>query len=121
MPFHTGIDIIEIERIERAIERWGERFLRRIYTDSELNRYARKVPSLAARFAAKEAVIKLLGKNRMSFWREIEVLGDLQGQPVINLYGQARLLAENLNIQMISVSLSHSKSLAIASACAGSD
>ena len=117
MALYTGIDIVDIDRIERVVGRWGERFLRRVYTDDEIAIYGNQTPSLAARFAAKEAVMKLLGQGQDRIgWREIEVLAEPAGRPLIKLYGRARLEADRLKIRLISVSLSHSKSLAIASA-----
>jgi len=117
MALYTGIDMVEIDRIEKAVGRWGERFLRRVYTDDEIAIYGNQTPSLAARFAAKEAVMKLLGQGQDRIgWQEIEVLAGPEGRPLINLYGRARLEADRLKIRDISISLSHSKSLAIASA-----
>ena len=116
MTLYTGIDIIEIGRIKQVIDRWGEVFLRRIYTEAELEKYAKKTPSLAARFAGKEAVMKLLGTGRNGVsWREIEILSHPGGKPVVNLYGQAQSKADELGINEIAVSLSHSKEYAIAS------
>lgn len=116
MTLYAGIDIIEIGRIKQAIDRWGEVFLGRIYTAAELERYAKKPASLAARFACKEAVMKLLGTGRNGVsWREIETLSHPGGQPVVNLYGQAQNKADELGISEITVSLSHSKEYAIAS------
>ena len=84
-----GVDIVEIARLEKAIARWGEDFLQRVYTDSELKLYRKKLPSLAARFAAKEAVIKALGKPEPgASLKDIEVLSGPGGQPVVNLYGR---------------------------------
>jgi len=115
----TGIDIIEIGRIEKAIARWGKRFLKRIYTESELEFCRNKSPSLAARFAAKEAVMKLLGTGRKGIcWREIETLSLPTGKPVINLYGQAKNKARELGLREINISLSHSREYAIALASA---
>ena len=84
---YTGIDLIEIARIARAADRWGERFLRRVYTPAELAAYRARIPSLAARWSAKEAVSKLLGVGLRGLgaaerlddalaWTEIEVLSD---------------------------------------------
>jgi holo-[acyl-carrier protein] synthase len=116
MTQYIGIDIIEIARIEKAISRWGEPFLRRIYTDAELERYRRKPASLAARFAGKEAVMKLLGTGRNGVrWRDIETLSHPSGKPVLNLYGGARSHAAKLGIEEIAVSLSHSREYAIVS------
>jgi holo-[acyl-carrier protein] synthase len=111
----TGIDIIEIARIEKAIARWGEGFLRRVYTDPELRLYRKKLSSLAARFAAKEAVIKALGKpNGVVSLREIEILSDPSGKPLVHLYGEARNQAQDLGLNKLAISLSHSREYAIA-------
>jgi holo-[acyl-carrier protein] synthase len=116
MVHYTGIDIIEIARIKKAVARWGESFLRRVYTDSELKLYREKPASLAARFACKEAVMKLLGTGRRGIhWREIETLSHPSGKPLLNLYGNAQSKASELEIKEIAVSLSHSKEYAIAS------
>jgi holo-[acyl-carrier protein] synthase len=116
MAHYTGIDIIEIARIKKAVTRWGEPFLRRVYTDSELKLYRAKPASLAARFACKEAVMKLLGTGRRGIhWREIETLSHPSGKPLLNLYGNAQSKAGELGIKEIAVSLSHSKEYAVAS------
>ncbi|MDO8569030.1 MAG: holo-ACP synthase [Dehalococcoidales bacterium] len=112
-----GIDIIEIERIERAIIRWGDSFLRRIYTDAEISAYGSRPPSLAARFAGKEAVMKLLGSKGPG-WREIEILSRPEGEPYVQLYGRAQSEAGRLGFKEIAISLSHSKEYAIASVAA---
>ena len=117
MKNYIGIDIIEIDRIKQAIARWGERFLHRIYTDTELKLYGEKPPSLAARFACKEAIMKLLGTGSTGIkWREIETLSHPDGKPRLNLYGRARSEADRLGLREIAVSLSHSREYAIASA-----
>lgn len=110
-----GVDIIEISRIRRAIQRWNEHFLSRIYTVSELELYRNKIESLAARFAGKEAAMKALNalENNIS-WREIEILSDLQGKPVIHLYGQALEQMNVLGLSSLDISLSHSRENAIA-------
>lgn len=116
MTHYTGIDIVEIARIKRAVARWGDVFLHRIYTDTELKLYQSKTSSLAARFAAKEAVMKLLGTgNRGISWREIEILSQSSGKPLVNLYGRAQSTAQKLGIREIAVSLAHSREYAIAS------
>ena len=116
MAHYTGIDIIEIARIKKAIARWGEAFLHRVYTDSELRLYRKSPSSLAARFAGKEAVMKLLGMGRNGVkWREIETLSHPSGKPLVNLYGRAQSEAKKLGVKEIAVSLSHSKEYAIAS------
>jgi len=89
-PVEVGVDAIEIWRIERALSRFGERFLSRIYTEAERIRYAGRASELAARFAAKEAVMKALGTGvRGVRWRDIEVLPNRRGKPVVRLYATA--------------------------------
>lgn len=117
MTNYIGTDIIEIARIRQAIDRWGERFLRRVYTEPELRLYGRRPRSLAARFASKEAVAKLLGaKGKGISWRDIETLAYPDGKPRLNLYGRARREAGKLGIKEIAVSLSHSREYAVATA-----
>ena len=112
---YIGIDLIEIARIEKAIARWGERFLRRVYTDLELKLYRKKPSSLAARFASKEAVMKLLGTGRKGVsWREIETLSHPSGKPRLNLYGRAKIKAKRLGLKGVAISLSHSRKYAVA-------
>jgi len=115
MTQYIGVDIIEIARIKKAIARWGETFLQRVYTESELKLYRKKPSSLAARFACKEAVMKLLGTGRNGInWREIETLSHSSGKPEVNLRGKAQIKASELGLKEIAVSLSHSKEHAIA-------
>jgi holo-[acyl-carrier protein] synthase len=110
-----GIDIIEIPRIKAAIARQGEDFLKRVYTEAEIKAYRWKLPSLAVRFAAKEAVIKALGKTTAGArLKDIEILADDKGKPLVNLYGEAQNQAKALGLDEIAVSLSHSKEYAIA-------
>jgi holo-[acyl-carrier protein] synthase len=117
MQHHIGVDIIEIERIRQAIERWGERFLNKVYTKEELNIYGHRAHSLAASFASKEAVMKVLGTgNRGVAWREIETLYHPSGKPLIKLNGRAKQQAEKMGIKEIDVSLSHSRDNAVATA-----
>jgi holo-[acyl-carrier protein] synthase len=117
MQHHIGTDIIEIERIQGAIARWGERFLNRVYTEAELRVYGHRPHSLAASFAGKEAVMKLLGTgNRGVAWREIEILYHASGKPYVRLNGRAKIEAKKLGIKEIDVSLSHSREDAIAMA-----
>ncbi len=87
---YVGVDIIEIARIERAVGRWGKNFLQRVYTPAELGLYQDKVSSLAARFAGKEAVIKVLShEGKGIFLKDIEVLTGEGGEPVVHLSGKA--------------------------------
>ncbi len=117
MQHHIGTDIIEIERIRKAIARWGDRFLNRVFTGDELRLYGHRAHSLAASFASKEAVMKLLGTgNRGVAWREIETLYHPTGKPLIKLNGRAKKQAEKLGIKEIDVSLSHSRENATATA-----
>jgi len=108
----VGVDIIEVGRIQRAIGRWGERFLVRVFTPAELELCRRKPASLAARFAAKEAVMKALGGAQR--WQEIEVLRGPGGEPRLRLLGRARARARRLGLELV-VSLSHCREYAIAS------
>ena len=112
---YIGIDIIEIARIEKAIARWGEGFLHRIYTEPELKLYHKKPSSLAARFAGKEAVIKAIGTQTKGIsWREIEILAEPGGKPLVHLYGKAQSQADSLGLDKLAISLSHSKEYAVA-------
>lgn len=114
----TGIDLIEVERVASAIAHYGERFMRRVYTDGEIAYCAGRVTSLAARFAAKEAMSKLLGvgiQHREGVdWREIEVVSAENGFPTIALYGKAQARARELGLQEIALSFSHTREHAIA-------
>ncbi len=115
MSHHIGIDIIEIARIEEAIIRWGERFLQRVFSESEIKTYRQKPSSLAARFAGKEAVIKALGTTVSGIkLSDIEILSHPGGQTVIHLHGQAKSRAEYLGLDKLAISLSHSRDYAIA-------
>ncbi len=111
---YIGIDIIEIARIEKAVARWGEGFLHRIYTEPELKLSHKKSSSLAARFAGKEAVMKALGTGTKGIsWREIEILSEPSGKPLVHLYGKAQNQADSLGLDKLTISLSHSKEYAI--------
>ena len=111
----TGVDIIEIERIHRVLERWGQRFLNGIYTDGEIS-YCRERPqNLAVRFAAKEATMKALGTGlRRVGWKDIEVVRGQGGAPCIQLHGRASLRAEKIGVKELALSLSHSRNYAVA-------
>lgn len=111
----VGIDLIEIPRIQRAIDDFGERFLRRVYTERERERYRGRTNELAARFAAKEATSKALGTGIIGIhWREMEVLPNRRGKPVLILHGQAAERARHLGLNNFSVSLTHSRTDAMA-------
>jgi holo-[acyl-carrier protein] synthase len=112
---HIGTDIIEISRIEKAIGRWGNRFLRRVYTPHEIKLYQNHPASLATRFAAKEAVMKALDTpNRGIGFRDIEILATANGKPLVTLYGPAKKLAVKMGITNLDISLSHSRENAVA-------
>ncbi len=91
----VGVDLIEVPRVEQAIARFGERFLERVFTPTEMFYTRRRVPELAVRFAAKEAVSKALGVGMRMMspygigWKDVEVLGDLRGRPAVVLHGRA--------------------------------
>ncbi|MBM3945350.1 MAG: holo-[acyl-carrier-protein] synthase [SAR202 cluster bacterium] len=111
----TGVDIIEIERVKGVAERFGQRFLERVYTPRERAYCRGRAPQLATRFAAKEAVMKALGTGiRGVPWKDIEVVRVMGGAPYIELHGRARARAERIGLLSISVSLSHSKEYAVA-------
>ena len=113
--FSVGVDIVEIERIEAVLRRHGERFLQRVYTPTEQAYCRGRVPELAARFAAKEAVSKALGTGlRGIAWQEMEILGDERGKPLVCLHGRAKARAEELGLSEFAVSLSHSRDYAVA-------
>lgn len=114
-----GIDIIEIERIESAIERWKDRFLQRIYTDAELETYQGNTPALASHFAGKEAVMKALGTGIKGVgWRDIEILSNSNGKPLVKLSGRALTKAQELNLTEFSISLSDTRQYAVAAVIA---
>ncbi len=115
MILRTGIDLIEISRIEEAIARHGQRYLDRIYTAEERKQLGRNVQSLAGRFAAKEAAAKALGSGIGAVsWQDIEILGDEENAPVLTLRGDAAHRAQQLGLESWSVSISHSLSHAVA-------
>ena len=112
---HIGIDIVEIARIDDAIARWGDNFLNRVYTESEITSYRKKPASLAARFAGKEAVIKAFGSQSKGIdLKEIEILSQPGGAPVVHLHGKAQSLAKNLGLKKFDISLSHCRDYAVA-------
>jgi holo-[acyl-carrier protein] synthase len=116
----TGIDLVEIDRIERSIERFGTRFLNRVYTPAEqayCRRKRKSAESFAARFAAKEAAAKALGTG-ISFgvaWLEIEVVRELSGRPSLRFHGRAAEIAKRLGVARAALSLTHTSTLAQAS------
>lgn len=119
MKLATGVDLIEIARIEEVISRHGKHYLERIYTPAELEYCGKRAESLAGRFAAKEAVVKALGCGIGDVtWKEIEILGDEQNAPILTLTGTAKQKATELGLLHWSVSISHSQSHSVAFAVA---
>lgn len=111
----VGIDAVEIARIAVVYEKFGERFLKRVYTEREGTRYRGRINELAGRFAAKEAVSKALGTGLHGIsWREVEVLPDPRGKPLVFLHGQARQRAEDLGLRDFAISITHTNDLAMA-------
>lgn len=109
-PVEVGIDVIEIERIAAVLEKHGERFLKRIFTERERTRYGNRPAELAARFAAKEATMKALGTGiRGVRWRDIETLPNRRGKPILILHNTAKARAELLGFQHFAISLTHSR------------
>ena len=112
---HSGIDIIEIDRIQNVLIKHPKRFLRKIFTEYEINYCRGRATQLAARFASKEAAMKALGTGiRGVGWREVEVQRLRSGKPYIILHGRAKKRAELMGIKKIELSISHSKNLATA-------
>ena len=119
MQVRTGIDLIELTRLEQAIQRHGARFLERIFTPDELAETSGRPDSLAGRFAAKEAVVKALGTGIGPIaWKEIEIRRGPQREPVLHLHGLAKEKAAELGLHAWSVSLSHTEHYAAAVAVA---
>ena len=114
-----GIDIAEVERVKAAIERYGERFLKRVYTEAEI-RYceskANKFERFAGRFAAKEAAMKAIGTGWKGgvAWREFEVVREPSGRPTVRFHGKAAGFAQRLGARRASLSISHTEQQAIA-------
>ena len=116
MPsLRTGVDLIETDRFSAACQRHAQRLLQRLFTPREITENKANMASLAARFAAKEAVAKALGTGIGKItWQEIEISRGNSGEPILDLHGEARRLADELHLSTWSVSLSHSQSHAIA-------
>lgn len=120
MAISCGVDIIKISRIQESIEKMGDGFKKRIYTDEEISYCESKrmcmYESYAARFAAKEAVYKALSpdESKGTSWREIEVIKQKNGKPGIRLHGAFKNISDVQRIKNIEVSLSHDNDYAIA-------
>jgi holo-[acyl-carrier protein] synthase len=118
-----GIDLVDCSRIESMLQRHGQNFLDRVFTATE-QKYTslgkNTVEKLSGRFAAKEAVLKLIGtgwRGKIS-WTDIEVINDDMGKPIVNIYGEVEKIADRLGIKQISISITHTANFVIASAVA---
>ena len=118
-----GIDLVDFPRIEEMIQRHGKRFIKRVFTTAE-QAYAgankNDIEKLAGRFAAKEAILKLMGtgwRGKIA-WTDIEIKNNSSGQPEVTLSGEVKKIADNLGVKHISVSITHTANFAIASAVA---
>ena len=118
-----GIDLVDCPRIEQMMQRHGDRFIKRVFTAAE-QAYAEanknKTEKLAGRFAAKEAVLKLMGtgwRGKIA-WTDIEIINNSAGQPEVTLDGEVKKIADKLGVKHISVSITHTANFAIASAVA---
>ena len=120
MANEIGVDIVEVERIRAAVEKDGEKFLARLFSDWELEYCGGKADPAqhyAARFAAKEALVKAFGGNLEEDgwrWPEVEVRNDDNGKPAIKLHGRAAKRGEELGVSQVKLSLSHSREHAVA-------
>lgn len=115
MKLASGVDLLEIGRLQGVVERYGQRFLRRVFTPLELAEAGENAASLAARFAAKEAVAKALGTGIGPVgWQEIEIRRGPDRQPILHLHGAAADRAAALGLTTWSISLSHNQSQAVA-------
>ncbi len=116
-----GIDVVECSRLEEAISRHGEKFLHRVFTEAELaycQGRKRKIEHLSGRFAAKEAIFKVLGTGwaKGISWTDAEICNDEAGRPYVVLSGRCKEIAETLGLAKILISITHTSSAAMASA-----
>jgi holo-[acyl-carrier protein] synthase len=116
----VGVDMVTIARLERVLKRHRDRFLERVFTPAEIVYCRGRTAELAARFAAKEAVSKALGVGMRMIardginWRDVEIIGDPRGKPLVRLYGRAAERAGELGLTEWAISLSHTREHAIA-------
>ncbi len=116
MVYGIGVDIVKVERIRNAVEKWGERFLRKVFTGNEISHcYGKKdpFPALSVRFAAKEALIKAVG-SRISAFTDMEILNDPHGKPFLRISGVLEDFFRENSLSTPQVSLSHEKDYGIA-------
>lgn len=119
MILRSGVDIVEIQRLDEVNPAIRARFIRRVFTEHEVELARGSSASLAGRFAAKEAVSKALGTGiGWVAWRDIEILRGKAGEPLLELHGRALQMAEHLGLQTWSVSISHGRAYAVATAVA---
>ena len=117
----SGVDILEVERMRKAMGRWGDRLLKRVFTDKEID-YSKKrmdfAQHLAARFCAKEALIKATGGGweKEMRWTDVEILNDRNGRPEVRTYGPVKRLLSKARVSKVMVSMSHTRDYAVASA-----
>jgi holo-[acyl-carrier protein] synthase len=115
----TGVDLAEVPRIRASVERFGDRFVRRIYTAAEIayvERKANRYERYAARFAAKEAGMKAIGTGwkRGVTWQDFEVANLPSGKPTLRFHGVAAQIADRLGVRSVSLSLTHTSELGMA-------
>jgi holo-[acyl-carrier protein] synthase len=111
----AGVDAVEIHRVKEVLEHHGDRFLKRVFTDLEIAFCRGRAHELAVRFAAKEAMMKALGTGvRGVGWRDIEILPDRRGKPLVYLHDRARKRAETIGLGQPEISLTHSEDMALA-------
>ena len=123
MIFGTGIDIIEVDRIKNSIQKYSDRFKKKIFTQKEIDychSQADPAKHFAARFTVKEAVLKCFGTGLTGgiLWKDIEVDKLNSGQPILNLHGNGKKLFSQLNLKHIHISITHDKTYAAAHAIA---
>ena len=119
MVVGLGVDIIQNNRIESIVDKWGDKFLKKIFTDYELNfikKHKQKMQRYASNFAAKEAVVKALGTGFRSGirFRNIELKRDSLGKPFIELAGSTKAFADNRGVNKIHTTISHEKEYSVA-------
>ena len=119
----TGIDIVEVDRIKNSIQKYSDRFKKKIFTQKEIDycdSQAEPAKHFAARFSVKEAVLKCFGTGMSGgiLWKDIEVDKLESGQPILNLYGKGEKIFDQLNLKHIHISITHDKSYAVAHAIA---
>ncbi|MFL2635017.1 MAG: holo-ACP synthase [Dehalococcoidia bacterium] len=109
-----GIDAIEIDRIKKVYKKFGDKFLSRIYTQKEIAFCRGRILELSARFAGKEAAMKALGTGIIGIsWKEIEILSNRRGKPVIHFHGKAKKRANDMKLRATDISITHLNSIAI--------